>query len=410
MQQDFDIIIVGGGMAGTALACALGNTGYRIALYEGGDYDIQRPQADAGVDAYDTRVSALSPASRELLQSLGAWSRMEALRVGPYSRMQVWDGEGTGAVEFDAALVQRRWLGHIVENRVSVWALRQCLLEHDNVVTRGACKVVQVLPAECADAQHGEPTCSLLLSDGSRVRASLVVAADGALSLIRKMAQFDTREWDYGHIATVATVKVAQPHQQAARQRFLPEGPLAFLPLPSVTEPGHYCSIVWSAKPELAGNLAALKSQDFCQVLSRAFEERLGAVEQVGPRAAYPLRQRHAVSYYKPGLALVGDAAHTVHPLAGQGINLGFKDVAVLAQELSRADKLGLAPGATSVLSRYQRRRMADNLGMMAVLDGFKHLFGERDLTVRWLRNEGMHRFNRARWVKQQVMRRAMGV
>ena len=410
MQRQFDIIIVGGGMAGAALACALSDTGYDIALFEGGEYAVQRPSADEGVTGFDTRVSALSHGSVDLLQRVGAWGRINAVRASPYSRMEVWDAQGTGAVAFDAGQVQQRWLGHIVENRVSVWALRQCLLELPNVVTRGDCKVVEVLPIDGADVARGQPAYTLLLGDGSRVSASLVVAADGALSSVRSLAGLKTREWDYGQLATVATVRIERAHQQTAWQRFLPEGPLAFLPLSSSTDSEHLCSIVWSARADVARALAPLQDQDFCQALTRAFEGRLGQVLQAGQRVSYPLRQRHAVSYYKPGLVLIGDAAHTVHPLAGQGINLGFKDVVVLAEELARADRLGLAPGSVSVLARYQRRRVADNLGMMAVMEGFKRLFGEQDVALRWLRNEGMNRVNRSPLIKQQLMRRAMGL
>ena len=162
--------------------------------------------------------------------------------------------------------------------------------------------------------------------------------------------------------------------------------------------------------PALATSLAEMSDASFCRALGDAFEQRLGAVVAAGPRQQFPLRQRHATSYYKPGLVLVGDAAHTIHPLAGQGINLGLKDVDVLAQELQRAAALGVAPGAPEILARYQRRRLADNLGMMAAMEGFKRLFAEQDLAVRWLRNAGMSRLDRMPGLKQRIMRQAMGL
>lgn len=403
-----EVVIVGGGIAGSALACALGDTPLRVVLIESAGLQA-RPDAGEGVAGFDTRVSALGHAARRQLSQLGAWADMAQLRVNPYARMKVWDAQGTGAIEFDAAQVREPCLGHIVENRVCVWALQRALAGFGNVRVLSERRVADLHAREGADARAGEATYALVLDDGSELAPALVVAADGALSTIRSFAGFTTREWDYQHVATVATVRTEQANQRTAWQRFLPEGPLAFLPLaPGGDE--HYSSIVWSAVPELEARLAAMDDAAFCAALGDAFERRLGDVVEVGVRQRYPLRQRHATSYFKPGLVLVGDAAHTIHPLAGQGINLGLKDVDVLAQELRRAAELGLAAGSPEILARYQRRRLADNLAMMAVMEGFKRVFAERDLAVRWLRNAGMSRIDRMPWVKQRIMRSAMGL
>lgn len=408
MAHDFDVIIVGGGIAGSALAAALVGTALRVAVVEGGPIARTAPQGSVRVGDFDARVSSLTPASQRLLEDLEAWPLMTQVGVSAYRQMHVWDAEGTGAIDFSALEMQQPCLGHIVENRVTVWALQQVLRGSTNVAFLDNCRVTELVPA--TDGEIAGSAYQLTLDDGRQMSASLVVAADGALSSIRRFAGFNTREWDYQHVATVTTVATELPHQQTAWQRFLPEGPLAFLPLAGAGGEENLCSIVWSAELDLAERIAAMDDATFCDALGRAFEHRLGRVLQAAPRHSYPLRQRHATSYYKPGLVLIGDAAHSIHPLAGQGINLGLKDVAVLADELKRAVRVGLAPGDPEVLGRFQRRRMADNLAMMAVMDGFKRLFAQRDLRVRWLRNAGMQQLNRIPLVKRRIVRQAMGL
>ena len=232
---------------------------------------------------------------------------------------------------------------------------------------------------------------------------------DEALSQLRKLAGLRTREWDYGHHALVCTVETEKPHCGVAHQRFLSAGPLAFLPLASRAG-RNYCSIVWSVESAPAQELLALGDEEFKQQLGLAIEHRLGAILACSDRIGFPLRQRHAIDYVQPGLALVGDAAHTIHPLAGQGINLGLQDVAVLAQELLAAHQQGAALGSLAVLQRYQRRRKGENLLMMAAMDGFKRLFAEQALPVRWLRNTGMNLVGGNGPLKRRLMRHAMGI
>jgi 2-octaprenylphenol hydroxylase len=407
VATEFDIVIVGGGIAGSALAAALAGSSLQVAVVEAAAISDVAPACSREVNDFDSRVSALTPASQDFLEGLGAWPRMAAIKVSPYQKMHVWDADGTGAIDFSAAEMRQPRLGHIVENRVSVWALRQILGKAANITLLDGYTVAELLPRAGVNVA-GEAGYSLLLGDGSQLDTGLVVAADGALSSIRRFAGFNTREWDYQHVATVTTVATEFSHQQTAWQRFLPEGPLAFLPLASADQ--KQCSIVWSAAPELAEQIRVMDDARFCDALGAAFEHRLGRILHAAPRASYPLRQRHATRYYKAGLVLVGDAAHTIHPLAGQGINLGLKDVEVLSQELLRAVEHGLAPGLPAVLSRFQRRRMADNLTMMLAMDGFKRLFSQRNLGVRWLRNTGMKQMNRMPLVKRQIMQQAMGL
>lgn len=398
---DFDIIIVGGGLAGASLACALGGSALRVAVVESQALSGEWPVYSNDVDGFDARVSALTIASQQFLDELGVWQALAGQRVSPYQHMHVWDADGTGFVDFDAAAINQPLLGHIVENRLTVTALVAKLKQCSNIQCLDSLKVAGLIGTE---QRRG-----LALEDGREIFADMIVAADGANSRIRQQAGFAMREWDYGHHAIVATVKTAQAHQRIAWQRFLPEGPLAFLPLAG-DESEQYCSIVWSALPTYADNLMALDDEAFCEQLAVAFEYRLGAIESVSRRFSFPLRQRHAQSYSQPSLVLVGDAAHSIHPLAGQGINLGLKDVKVLAEEVLRAQARGLSMAEPSILQRYQRRRKTDNLAMMASMEGFKRLFENPALPVRWLRNSGMRLFNRSPSIKLQVMRRAMGL
>jgi len=403
-SPDFDVLIVGGGIAGAALARSLGSCGLRLALVEANSLDTagdSLAEYTAGVNGFDARVSAITPASRLLLEELEAWEAIESCRCCPYQHMEVWDAEGTGSIDFHASELDAAALGYIVENRVLTSAL---LFGLDT--TPG---LTLFAPARVQDLSIEDTWPRLELEDGSSLSARLLVAADGALSRVRELADFRTREWDYGHHALVATVQTERYHAAMARQRFLPTGPLAFLPLGSQGE-DHFCSVVWSAEPDRAEQLLGLADEEFYAELAAALEHRLGQVIGVSRRFSFPLRQRHAVDYVQPRLALVGDAAHTIHPLAGQGINLGLQDVAALAGEIRSAVNRGADPGALDVLRRYQRQRKGENLAMMAAMDGFKRLFGERRLPVRWLRNTGMRLVGQSGPLKHRLMRHAMGV
>lgn len=399
MSESFDLLIVGGGIAGSALALALADSNIRIALVEAQAPDLT-PMVEENIHGFDLRVCALTHASQSFLQRMGVWQNLSQQRVSPYRFMQVWDAQGTGSIRFDAAELHQQQLGHIVENRLLVAALQQKLQLTTNVVNLAPRKVEFITALE--------EGYRIKLEEGLCLDARLLVGADGATSRVRQWADMATREWDYGHHALVATVQTAEPHQDTAWQRFRDNGPLAFLPLAS--EDKTYSSIVWSTTPEESQALLDLSDEEFCARLGSAFEEQLGEVIRVSKRVAFPLRQRHAIDYVKPGLALVADAAHTIHPLAGQGINLGLQDVDVLAQELLRASERGIGLGELSVLQRYQRRRKLNNLAMMALMDGFKHLFAEPALPLRFLRNEGMRQLDRLTPLKHLIMKQAMGL
>lgn len=392
-----DLIIVGAGMVGSALALALEHSGLDILLLDGGPLSVKAFDRQA---AFEPRVSALSAASQRILERLGAWQGMAARRVSPYGEMQVWDGSGTGSIHFSAASVHAEVLGHIVENRVVQDALLDRL--HDSGIG--------LLPnARLEQLRRSSDDWLLTLADGRQLRTPLLIAADGANSAVRRLAGCATREWDYLHHAIVTSVRCEQPHQRTAWQRFTDDGPLAFLPLMQ-GEDEHWCSIVWSATPGEAGRLMALDEAAFCRELGKAFEWRLGEVRQADPRLCIPLRQRHAKRYVEPGLALIGDAAHTIHPLAGQGVNLGFLDVAVLGEVLLHALERGERLADVRVLSRFERRRMPHNLAMMAAMEGFERLFQADPLPVRWARNAGLNWVDGLPEAKALFVRQALGL
>lgn len=392
-----DLIIVGAGMVGSTLALALKDSGLRILLLDGGSLAVTPFDPAA---PFEPRVSALSEASRRILQRLGAWDGIVARRAAPYRAMQVWDGSGTGQIHFCAASVHAEVLGHIVENRVVQDALLDCLQDSGIELLAGA---------RLEQLRRSGAGWLLQLVDGRELRAPLLVAADGANSAVRRLAGCATREWDYLHHAIVTSVRCAQEHQATAWQRFTDDGPLAFLPLERDGD-RHWCSIVWSCTPGEAARLMALDDGAFAAELGRAFEQRLGTVLEVDPRLCIPLRQRHAKRYVEAGLALIGDAAHVIHPLAGQGVNLGFLDAATLAEVLLHARARGENPADRRVLGRFERRRMPHNLAMMAAMESFERLFQADPLPLRWLRNAGLRLMDGHHEAKGLFVRQALGL
>ncbi|MEH6627467.1 MAG: UbiH/UbiF/VisC/COQ6 family ubiquinone biosynthesis hydroxylase [Motiliproteus sp.] len=408
----FDVVIVGGGMVGLTLACALAGSALKVAVVEP---QPRQPKAywqrvqQQNADSYDPRVSALTLASEQILRNLGAWEYMQQLRLCPYTAMHVWDGEGTAMIDFDAAQMYEPYLGHIVENRVTLASLYQVMAKHGNLQLINGVS----LNALSAPQQRASETFSqrlLELSDGSQIKARLVVAADGARSVTRRLAGLTINEWDYQHHAIVTTVRSDKSHEFTAWQRFTEDGPLAMLPLASESADDNVTSIVWSTSPDHAQQLMAMDEGQFKQALAQTFEQRLGAIQHCDQRYCFPLVQRHASDYVAEGIALVGDAAHTIHPLAGQGVNLGLLDAVTLAEEILVAEERGADFGECRWLRRYQRRRQGENLRMMAMMGGFRHLYGDVPPAVHWLRNVGMKLANQVEPLKYLLATRAMGL
>ncbi|MES9963356.1 MAG: UbiH/UbiF/VisC/COQ6 family ubiquinone biosynthesis hydroxylase [Candidatus Sedimenticola sp. 20ELBAFRAG] len=387
-----DVLIAGGGMVGSALGCALAQEGFKVAVVE-----LREPRQDWPDEEVDLRVSALTRASQQMLQNLGAWERMSQMRISPYRGMRVWDAGGSGSISFDAAEIGEPDLGHIVENRVTQLALWERL---------GTLETAQrICPDSIERIERQESLSRAVLNSGLVVEADLIVAAEGATSPVREMAGIASSGWAYDQHAIVATIWTEESSGEVARQRFMPTGPLAFLPI----DDGR-CSIVWSTSPSEAERLMVLDDEAFCGELTEASEQMLGSVLRVGPRGVFPLRLRNADHYVQPGLALVGDAAHGIHPLAGQGVNLGFLDMAVLLDVLLDARKAGRELGGMGTLRRYERARKGANIAMLGAMDMFKRLFSNRNPSLTLIRNMGLSLANAGGPVKHVIIRRALGL
>ena len=392
-NTSFDIIIVGAGMVGATLACGLAEEAEQLSIAV---IDANKPK-DWDKDSYDMRVSAITRASQNLFKNVGVWEKIVEQRVSPYQDMFVWDEGGKGELHFDSADMGEADLGHIIENRVIVKALHQRIEELSNIEL--------LCPAKLEKIEFNQDKTNLTLDDKTELSANLVVAADGARSWVRQQADIAVKGWDFDQAALVTTVKTEKYHQDTAWQRFLKTGPLAFLPLTK-----GYSSIVWSTSPAEAKRLTEISEADFAVELEQAFESKLGKIESVAARAVFPLRLFETLHYVKPRLALVGDAAHTIHPLAGQGVNLGLADVASLITVVVEAlnDKKDI--GEFKILRRYERWRRADNRSMLVAMDSLKRLFGSELSAVKDLRSLGLNITNNITPLKNLIMRQAMGL
>jgi 2-octaprenylphenol hydroxylase len=390
----FDLAVVGAGLVGAAFAAAAARAGFRVALLE-----AQAPRPAAPDADLDLRVSALSRASETLLRGLGAWDAVAAQRRCAYERMVVWDAADEGRrseVRFDAADLGEPDLGHIVENLALQTALWRAA-EAAGAALRA--------PATVSGFEAGARSATLRLANGTVVGSKLVVAADGAGSPLRTLAGLGVQGEDYDQHAVVAHLRSVDAHRNTAWQRFQPGGPLALLPLSDGR-----VSIVWSTAPDHAAELLALDDAAFGAAVTDGSGARLGRLSAASPRARFPLRRQHAERYAGDRVVLIGDAAHVVHPLAGQGVNLGFQDAVALLAALEHARASGDDPGETATLRRFERARRGANAAMLAVTDGFKRLFGDQRSAVAAVRDAGMQAFDRAGPAKRAVMRQALGL
>ena len=385
-----DVAIVGGGMVGGALALGLAQQGFTVTVLE-----KTAPPAFDPASAPDVRISAISTASVGLLKSLDVWDAVRAMRVHPYRRLETWEWE-SAHVAFDAAELKLPELGYMVENKVLQWGLWQALAAHEGVTLR--------VGGELEAMQRGEAQTALRLREGETIHARLVIGADGASSQVREMAGIGVHAWQYQQSCMLISVQCADDPGDSTWQQFTPSGPRAFLPLFD-----HWASLVWYDAPARIRQLQSMTMAQLQQEIASHFPARLG---RVTPQAAgaFPLTRRHALQYVQPGLALVGDAAHTIHPLAGQGVNLGYRDVDALLEILAEARGRGEDWASLPVLKRYQARRRADNFIMQSGMDLFYAGFSNDLAPVRMLRNIGLMAAERAGVLKRQALKYALGL
>ncbi len=388
--KHYDVIVVGGGMVGAALACCLGGSNLRVAVVE-----RLMPEPFTDDQPHDLRVSALSIASKNILQMVGAWEGVVSRRFCPYRRMRVW--EDRGDTEFNSDDIHCDELGFIVENRITQLAFLERLADFDNVDL--------LCPAAIKQIDYIPERPEIQLEDGSRLSCKLLVAADGGESRVRAAVGIGVTRWDYQQHALVIYIETEYGQQDITWQRFVPTGPQAFLPLN-----GHFASIVWYNSADAVRRLKNLSHAALREELMQAFPDCLGQVKRVLATARFPLRRQHAQAYVKQGVALVGDAAHMINPLAGQGVNIGLLDAAALAEVLLDAHNKGKDIGSVAVLNPYQKMRRNENLKMMTLMDIFYRVFSNRIPPLKLLRNLGLGLAGRIRPAKNKVMRYAMGL
>ena len=387
-----DVIIVGAGMVGAAVACGLAEAGLDIAVIE-----QHEPQREWPAEEIDVRVSAINRGSQQLLENLGAWSGIVRRGVQPYREMRVWDNLDMGDIHFDSAVIGEADLGHIIQNRTIVAALWEQMESIANIRLYTSTTVEKMVA--------GSHDVSVTLKSGEHLHAQLLIAADGGNSQMRDKAGIAVNIHDFHQSAVVATVTTAREHQETAWQHFLPTGPLAFLPVSSTR-----CSIVWSTTAEDAAALIEMDDAGFCKALAEASQQRLGEITETSARAAYPLVSKHATTYIGNRLALVGDAAHQIHPLAGQGVNLGFRDAALLIEVIVDAQESNRPIASRPVLRRYERSRRGDNLLTQKSMEAINRLFSNDTPGVRQLRNLGLNITERIAPAKAFFMRQALGM
>ncbi len=388
--MDFDVIIIGGGLVGASLAASLKHSGLTLALLENQPAtELDKPSEQD----WDSRIYAISPGSRDFLIRCGAWQRLDPTRIEPVTTMRIF-GDTQAELEFSAYQMGVAELACILENRALQHALSQGLQQQENLTL--------LQPAVCASVTFSDTAARLTLADGKILHSKLVVGADGRDSWLRRQAGIEFSAKDYQQYATVANFSCEQAHRGIAYQWFQNDGVLALLPLP-----GQRVSMVWSADLEKSTRLQALSAEQLCAEVAGAAQDKLGRLQLITPANHFPLQQISVPHISAPRVALIGDAAHHFHPLAGQGVNIGFHDANQLAQLLIER---GAQPdcGATQLLRRYERKRKEDIVAMQLTTDGLKRLFNNDDVTLRALRNGGLNIVNRLTPLKKMLLRHAL--
>ena len=389
MTKRFEIVIAGGSIVGSTAACLLADAGYRVCVVEPSE---QSPVPSGDVEL---RTYSITPACARVWRALGVWPNLDHDRVAEFRSVEVWDAGSSGCIQFSADAHDDTVLGYVIEHGNLTYAL-ETGVRRRHAVDRRTSSVQEL------DFKRG--SVAVRLNDGETMEADLIIAADGANSRVRELAGVSISRSDYGQHAVVCNVTTSRPHGGVARQCFLAEGPLAFLPLPDP----HRCSIVWSTTPATAGWACHGDDDEFRERLGRAFEYALGSIDEAGCRRSFPLYRQHAEVYTGSGFALIGDAAHVVHPLAGQGLNLGIMDATVLAEVLAKSRGEGAGVSRNS-LRRFERWRRGENVAMLSLCDGLNRLFSEPHPFIRWLRGIGLNTTDASGPLKHWLTARAIG-
>ncbi len=410
MTQAFDIIVAGGGMVGAALATGLGQSGFTVALV---DRQSQPQIPDGG--SPDIRVSALSAGSEKYLQSLGAWAGIQSRQATPYRRLAVWDQtrhplsgllpRQSPSVTFSATELGSTHLGHIVENRITQKALWEAAEQCPQVTIVAGSGVTAI--------EQTDPQVRVTLEDGKQLTGQLLVAADGAQSRIRDLAGIGVSRDQYAQQAMVISVRYRGAPEDITWQGFYPSGPRAFLPLHTAGDehPGEsWASLVWYDAPETLAELKGLSHEALAARIRHDFPDRLPDITHVDARASFPIARQHARQYFQNRVVLVGDAAHTINPLAGQGVNLGFQDAEVLQTAIREARRQGQDLADPQWLTWYEKQRRPANRRMMLAMDLFYHLFSNRIPPLHLARNLGLGAANLLPFARNRVARYAMGI
>ncbi len=398
MKQRYELVIVGGGITGLAIAALLVQSRHAGALRLTVIDAAPRPRFDPD-DDIALRVSAISTGSACMLDAAGAWDTVIQGRACPYEHMRVWDGEddpeGPSTLCFDADEFAVPQLGFIVENVLLQDAILK-VLDRTDVKLR--------FDTPIADITQADAGYSVKLEDGRELDADLLIGADGARSLVRESAGIEVTRRQYAQTAFVTHLRPQEPHSATARQRFLDDGPLGMLPLADGR-----ISVVWSTTHDTARQAMSAGDDELGRMLTEASDQVLGELAAAGPRGTFPLCAQHARNYVLPRLALIGDAAHAVHPLAGQGANLGLADASTLCTVLEEAIDKGDHPGDRPVLRRYERARKGPNATMLHLMTGLNQLFAANSPTIGELRRAGMRLFNVSGPLRERAVRVALG-
>ena len=392
-DSEYPVVVIGGGMVGLSFALSLADAGVSVLVV-----DAKAPSLAEAKTSMMGRVSAINASSVKFLNQLGAWPHLSEASFAPFTQMKVWDTQGDGEIHFHATDVARAQLGYIVENAAITRQLWRQLVAHPHIEVKA--------PAQAISWEADVQGVYMQLSDGSSIKARLVVGADGAASWVRQQAKIPCDKRSYGQVAITGVVMSEKPHAQCAWQQFLTEGPLGVLPL---RDP-HLSSFVWSNSKDRAQALMEMPVEQFNVALMNAAQCYLGDMKLVSVRTDFPLVMQHATAYITPQVALLGDAAHAIHPLAGQGANLGLSDAACLSHAMSEAIKQDKDPLSWRVLRAYARARRFDNTRMQGLIRMLSDLFSVDDVMTVGIRSAGMKQINQRNVLKRLLIEQADGI